>query len=173
MTETRKFKVLDSTGLAFGLDFTGMVLDYYKDAPDSMGGGVVLHQPQEDRNGRTCMGVVVMKHESVREVAVESDKKLLASLLTIPKETADEWANIANLLSEASRLIEEAHTTLLLDLNITDGKPLEAIDKARDALSGLSYMFTPQTEWTGGDSSDPKNFKFNLPHIARGVLNEG
>ena len=37
-----------------------------------------------------------------------------------------------------------------------------------------SYFFMPQSEWTGGDSSDSKNFVLREPHISgqrRTVLN--
>ncbi len=32
-------------------------------------------------------------------------------------------------------------------------------------VRGLLYFLTPQREWTGGDSADPKNYKFRYPHI--------
>lgn len=35
----------------------------------------------------------------------------------------------------------------------------------QQTLQGLIYMSSPQTEWTGGDSSNPKNYKRNPPHI--------
>jgi len=79
---------------------------------------------------------------------------------------ADQWSVIANKLRQASELLGECHVLLACDLGITEGKPMEAVVKAEDAVSGLAYMFTPQSEWTGGDSSDPNNFKFRPPHIA-------
>jgi hypothetical protein len=82
---------------------------------------------------------------------------------------AEHWSGVAKKLQQVSALIEECRLDLLLKLNITEGRPLEAIDRIADAVNGQSYMFTPQTEWTGGDSSDPKNFKVNLPHIAKGL----
>ena len=35
-----------------------------------------------------------------------------------------------------------------------------------EPFSGLAYFLTPQPEWTGGDSSDPKNTVLTEPHIA-------
>ena len=33
-------------------------------------------------------------------------------------------------------------------------------------VQGLAYMTHPQSEWTGGDSSDPANTVIRFPHIA-------
>ena len=87
----------------------------------------------------------------------------------IEKEQAEHWGQIAMNLAKISGLISECQLILLLKLDISnpEAKPLKAIDAIAEAASGQSYMFCPQTEWTGGDSSDPKNFKINLPHIAR------
>lgn len=43
---------------------------------------------------------------------------------------------------------------------------LDWVDRA-ETFRGLSYFLTPQTQWTGGDSQDAKNFKVTAPHIAR------
>ena len=48
---------------------------------------------------------------------------------------------------------------LMLQLNMTAGRPLEAIEELADASARMAYLFTPQT--------DPDNFKHNIPHIAR------
>jgi hypothetical protein len=42
------------------------------------------------------------------------------------------------------------------------GRDISAI---QSNLQELIYMCHPQPEWTGGDSSDPKNTKINFPHI--------
>lgn len=42
---------------------------------------------------------------------------------------------------------------LALSERLLDGGPL-----------GLSYMCTPQSEWTGGDSDNPKNFTLREPN---------
>ncbi len=44
---------------------------------------------------------------------------------------------------------------------------MKAIEDAELALAGLAYMFHPQEEWTGGDSSNPENYKIVTPHITR------
>jgi len=84
----------------------------------------------------------------------------------IPDETAALWSQLATNLNQISKLAEDCRLIVLLQLK-SDGPPLQAIENIIDAASGQGYMFTPQTEWTGGDSSNPKNFKHTLPHIAR------
>lgn len=84
----------------------------------------------------------------------------------ISPKKADIWRRISMLLSEAHSRVEEARSLLLLDLHITEGKAVEVTDAAAEALAGQGYMFVPQSEWTGGDSSDPDNFKWRKPHIA-------
>jgi hypothetical protein len=76
------------------------------------------------------------------------------------------WQSCANSWKDASIALENVRMILMLQLEET-GKPLEILEKAIDAVNGQAYMFTPQTEWTGGDPTDPKNFKINPPHIAR------
>ena len=85
----------------------------------------------------------------------------------IPNETAALWSQLATNLNQISKLAEDCRLIVLLQLNLTDGPALKAVEEIIDAASGQGYMFTPQTEWTGGDSSNPKNFKPTLHHIAR------
>jgi hypothetical protein len=85
----------------------------------------------------------------------------------ITDQQAEHWSNIASKLRQVSSLIGDCRLLLMLQLNMTAGRPLEAIEKLEDASAGMSYLFTPQTEWTGGDSSNHDNFKHTLPHIAR------
>jgi hypothetical protein len=85
----------------------------------------------------------------------------------IDDKQAEHWSDIASKLRQISELIGQCQLTMLLKLHITEGKALQAIDNIAEAANGQAYMFTPQTEWTGGDSSNPKNFKPTLPHIAR------
>lgn len=80
----------------------------------------------------------------------------------IEKETAEKWQRLAAKLKQISELAGECQMILMLELNVLDGKPKAAIDAIEEAANGQSYMFTPQSEWTGGD-----NFVVNLPHIAR------
>lgn len=85
----------------------------------------------------------------------------------IDDQKAKLWQELSTKLGEIDSLISDCRLTLILKLNITEGKPLKAIENIIDATAGMSYLFNPQTEWTGGDSKDPKNFKHTLPHIAR------
>ena len=85
----------------------------------------------------------------------------------IDKDTADKWSKCADLWRTASTALADIELILLLEFSHTDGKAIDAVNKAIDAVSGQAYMFTPQPEWIGGDSADPKNHKTRLPHIAR------
>jgi|ETNvirnome_2_300_1030623.scaffolds.fasta_scaffold148832_1 hypothetical protein len=87
----------------------------------------------------------------------------------IDEATADKWARLSILWREASERLETIRLELLTELHVAEGKPLDVTNAAIDAVSGNAYMFHPQPEWTGGDSSDPKNTKFRKPHIAEGV----
>ena len=84
----------------------------------------------------------------------------------IDEKTADKWQKIASLLKTAKQAVDEAAVTLLAELNITKGAATTAIQEAQDALAGHSYLFTPQSEWTGGDSTLSENFRWRKPHIA-------
>jgi hypothetical protein len=83
----------------------------------------------------------------------------------IDRALADKWQGMAHRLSQMSNLVEECRLVLLLELGITDPehKALKVVDKIADAVNGQSYMFTPQSEWTGGE-----NFKIRAPHICDG-----
>lgn len=86
----------------------------------------------------------------------------------ITREQAEQWEHLATLWKQASATLSEIEQCLMLEMGIVAGNPLDAIRKALDATNGQSYMFTPQSEWTGGDSMNPKNFKFRPPHIING-----
>lgn len=83
----------------------------------------------------------------------------------IDKPLADKWQGLSHRLAQISNLVEECRLVLLLELNITDPehKALKVVDAIADAVNGQSYMFTPQSEWTGGE-----NFKIRAPHICGG-----
>lgn len=66
---SRKFKVLDSSGLGFGVDFTDMTLDYLTDS--RIPGCVVLAQPKSDVNGEPCSGVVTFDLANVVEIEMQ------------------------------------------------------------------------------------------------------
>lgn len=57
-----KYKVLDSSGLAFNRDFTGLELEYVGDQSFY---GVILRQPKIDNNSNECNGLVIMDKKSV------------------------------------------------------------------------------------------------------------
>lgn len=86
---------------------------------------------------------------------------------TLTPEQAELWLDMSRKLRQASELLSEVEVTLVLKLGITEGNAVERLSAADEALSGLSYMFYPQSEWTGGDSTNPKNFKMVEPHICR------
>lgn len=86
---------------------------------------------------------------------------------SIDDQEAELWQKLATKLGQISNLISDCQFILLMQLHRKNGKPLKAIENIIDATAGMSYLFNPQTEWTGGDSKDPKNFKHTLPHIAR------
>jgi hypothetical protein len=45
------------------------------------------------------------------------------------------------------------------------GDLLRAVTRGpAEDLAGLPYLLTPQPEWTGGDSTDPKNHRHKEPH---------
>ena len=75
-----------------------------------------------------------------------------------------------NDLASKAKAIESALSSLLVDVvtsDIPDDAKCEALDflKRAETFQGLAYFLTPQTEWMGGDSSDPRNFKTRAPHI--------
>ncbi|CAB4162736.1 hypothetical protein UFOVP785_100 [uncultured Caudovirales phage] len=85
----------------------------------------------------------------------------------ITPEQSAQWQELADKLQAMSKLADECYMLLVLDMDIRGGKPLERIQAIQELVGGESYMFTPQTEWTGGDSAKPENFKDRLPHVAR------
>lgn len=83
----------------------------------------------------------------------------------IDKVESDTWSANAAKLKQASKLLAQVQVSMFLDFKGKHTKAIDRISKAEEATSGLAYLFTPQTEWTGGDSMDPKNFKVRSPHI--------
>lgn len=86
----------------------------------------------------------------------------------------NKWQQTANDLREITGRIE----SLTVKLILTTGHPemtdqerngvmavLKCLNSAENELSGLSYLCTPQTEWTGGDSSLASNHVVRIPHI--------
>ncbi|MAG28102.1 hypothetical protein CMI47_21460 [Candidatus Pacearchaeota archaeon] len=85
----------------------------------------------------------------------------------IDTETAEKWQRLATLWREAHERLEMIRLELLTELHVTEGRALQEIGMALDATSGNAYMFTPQSEWTGGDSSQAENFKWRAPHVVK------
>lgn len=83
----------------------------------------------------------------------------------IDEETAAKWRRLARLWREASQRLETIRLELLTELNVTEGRAIEEAEQAIDAVKGNCYMFTPQSEWTGGDSEVAENHKIRPPHI--------
>ena len=79
----------------------------------------------------------------------------------IDKNTADKWQKIATRLGQIAELASECELILLMEL---DARPpqhaLQVLEDIQEAVNGQAYMFTPQSEWIGGD-----NFKVRQPHI--------
>lgn len=61
-----KYKVLDSSGLAFNRNFNGLELEYL--GIESRTDQIILKQPPVDINGNKCIGVVIMDRTSVKLV---------------------------------------------------------------------------------------------------------
>lgn len=83
----------------------------------------------------------------------------------ITNEVAEHWSEIAQRLREASRLVGEAQVILMTKLGHVKGNAFDKLNACEEALNGQAYMFTPQSEWLGGDSSNPANFAFRRPHV--------
>ena len=91
----------------------------------------------------------------------------------ITDEQAGKWQLLSDKLRQVAELVAECQRIILLDMVERPGFPqatvqaMVALDKLESASKGMAYMFHPQTEWVGGDSSNPNNHKQTLPHIAR------
>jgi len=86
--------------------------------------------------------------------------------MRIDQTTAEKWQRLSSLWREANNTLEQIQLELLTEIGLSGScKAIVAVEKALQATNGQAYMFTPQSEWMGGDSSDPKNFKFRQPHI--------
>lgn len=73
-------------------------------------------------------------------------------------------------LERAARAITEAVSNFVVavaEADVPEEVKVKCLEIA-DGLDtfGLAYRLHPQSEWTGGDSSDPKNTVINAPHIA-------
>lgn len=64
----RKFKVLDSSGLAFGINFDGQILDLAHENAHGIKDYFCLIQPDFDANGKPCIGLVCMDGKNIEEI---------------------------------------------------------------------------------------------------------
>ncbi len=85
----------------------------------------------------------------------------------IDEEERKVWEDLSKDLERAYSLVAAAHYKAITELEHDCSKNARnRIGHAKEVLSGLSYLFKPQSEWTGGDSEDPANFKVRAPHIS-------
>lgn len=80
--------------------------------------------------------------------------------------TAEQFRKLAAIAREAEEKVQELLVSAVR-ADIPEDAKMKVLDwiKRAETFRGLSYFLTPQPEWTGGDSSDPKNFKIRAPHI--------
>lgn len=64
----RKFKVLDSSGLGFGINFDGMILELNCENAHGIPGYHSFKQPPFDNNGKPCIGIVCLDAKNVEEI---------------------------------------------------------------------------------------------------------
>lgn len=64
----RKFKVLNSSGLAFGRNFDGQILELVHENAHGIKDYYCLIQPDFDANGKPCVGLVCMSGENIEEI---------------------------------------------------------------------------------------------------------
>ncbi len=72
------------------------------------------------------------------------------------------------------RANSELHAAVFALLPFAEpGSPAEQavrmLEQVEESLRGKAYGLHPQSEWLGGDSHDPKNFKTRWPHDVRAV----
>jgi len=95
--------------------------------------------------------------------------------LNTPRENSPlslaQWESLERLAKDAVKAVESFDVALLIASNSGDDETnamLAAYSKrVHDAFLSLpaSYLFHPQPEWVGGDSSDPKNTIIREPHV--------
>lgn len=85
----------------------------------------------------------------------------------IDNETAKNWQDVAQQWKKANCILLDIRLALIKDMGVAGGPALDAINKAIRETA-MSYEFTPQSEWMGGNSLDPDNFRYREPHIMEG-----
>jgi hypothetical protein len=85
----------------------------------------------------------------------------------ITTEQAAEYRRLAVLADKVNKALDEL-SLATLQAEIPQAVKANIFDwiARAETFRGLPYFLTPQSEWLGGDSSDPKNFAINAPHIA-------
>lgn len=84
----------------------------------------------------------------------------------------------AQTFNQLRRMADKAADAVIeLDAVVINSEPTLTSDEVLRVLSitndigaqlrSLAYMLSPQSEWTGGDSLDSKNFKYRYPHICK------
>jgi hypothetical protein len=86
----------------------------------------------------------------------------------ISESEANEYRRLSALAASIESQLEELAVAAVKS-NIPDTSKIAILDwiKRAETFRGLSYFLTPQTEWTGGDSQNPENFKLRAPHIVK------
>lgn len=88
----------------------------------------------------------------------------------ITEDQAAKWMSVADTIRKISEMSEGLYIDFALDKNgitLSEGekaKVLNVLSGIVDGCAGWSYMFTPQSEWTGGDNS-----VVNTPHVIDSV----
>ena len=75
------------------------------------------------------------------------------------------WRDCANDWKIASCALDSIELRMM-EHGITAVKACKALNDAMEAVSDQCYMFSPQSEWLGGDLSLTKNYCVRPPHIA-------
>tara|TARA_R110000787_G_scaffold6217_1_gene22086 strand:+ start:550 stop:825 length:276 start_codon:yes stop_codon:yes gene_type:complete len=87
----------------------------------------------------------------------------------LTKPEIDDLLSLSEKAKEIESLISDLTVASILSKNIDDETKSNILDwiKRAETFKGLSYFLTPQSEWTGGDSTDESNFKYRKPHICK------
>ena len=122
----RKFRVLGSSNLGFGVRFDGMILDYLCEG--TVPGTVTLQQPARDINGKHCVGTVTFDKKSVEEIVHIYNKfeNILHALKRLVNGIPDEYDDLhtKNLIENARQAIRDAEDDLTdFDFLDTIGEP--------------------------------------------------
>lgn len=87
------------------------------------------------------------------------------------RPTKEQWERLHTLATAAANAQAEFETATLL-LAMESDEPIrreliELVEKQSEPASFrfAAYMLCPQSEWVGGDSMNPKNFKTREPNV--------